>query len=363
MLALDDLSFRDLEDHRTRLIIDMLSKRVYRPAEIADTLEVTGLSPGDYNLDSPAKIIWRAVVPDAAIRGKLTTLIARVVDDDPAFGLELDRQLQALLAPSGSGQWYHHNDPYTCGFVGPRTERAVIDRAGLRSGLYDLATDQYRILVISGSARSGKSHSWVLIDHLRNAGHLVGHRFVRVTTHFWSGEVTGEDLASSLADKLGLNLELRPSGEHPDARIRKLLDLMVGRYPQDDGVVRWILLDGLDRPGVQDSARDLVKRLITLVDENELPQTRLIVTGLDLLGLTVGYTVRVEEIPTIDAALVRSFLTDVAMHLGCTLTPAELDRYVIQVLGTGEPRDLRDIEKSVVQVVKSWVASERHVAT
>ncbi len=192
--------------------------------------------------------------------------------------------------------------------------------------------------------------------------HLIA-KVRKSSTHAWSGEVTGEDLACSLADKLGLNLELRPSKEHPDARIRKLLDLMVGQYPQGDGVVRWIVLDGLDRPGVQDSARDLAKRLITLVDENELPQTRLIVTGLDLLGLTVGYTVRVEEIPTIDATLVRSFLADVAMHLGCTLTPGELDRYVVQVLGTGERRDLRNIEKSVVQAVKSWVASERHVAT
>ena len=100
-------------------------------------------------------------------------------------------------------------------------------------------------------------------------------RFVRVTTHTWSGEVSGEDLALSLADKLGLDIKLTPSRELDDARIRKILDMVIGRYPQGDGITRWIILDGLDRPGVQNSARDMAKRLITLVDEGELPQTRL----------------------------------------------------------------------------------------
>jgi hypothetical protein len=197
----------------------------------------------------------------------------------------------------------------------------------------------------------------VLVDHLRNAGKLIGkHWFVRVTTHAWSGEVTGEELACSLADKLGLNIKLTPSRELDDARVRKLLDLIVGQYPQDDGVTRWIVLDGLDRPGVQNSARDMAKRLITLVDEDELPHTRLIVTGLDVLGLTDGYTVQIEEIPSIDKTLVRSFLGEAAVRLGRTVSSEELDACVVEVLGTEEvSRDLRDVEEAVVQLVKSWV--------
>ncbi|HKI21084.1 MAG TPA: hypothetical protein VKA15_24545 [Isosphaeraceae bacterium] len=341
----------------------MLTDSVYQSDKVRAYLQAAGLKPGLYNTDI-AYIAWATAVPDAARNGRLRNLIDRVVEDDSAFGRELERRLQPLLAPSGGEcAWYHHDNPYECDFVGPRASRAVIDRAGLRRGLRELATDEYWILVVSGKARSGKSHSWVLIDHLRNAGKLTGvHRFVRVTTHTWSGEVTGEDLTQSLIAKLGLNIGLTPSGELEDARIRKLLDMLVGQYPQGDDVTRWIILDGLDRPGVQNSARDVAKRLITLVDEGELPKTRLIVTGLDPLGLTVAHTVRFEEIPSINKALLRSFFEDVAAHLGRTVADEELNACVDEVLGTGEPLpDLHDVEEAVVQTVKKcWVDGARN---
>jgi len=362
MLRLDDLSLADPGDPRTKLIVQLLTKSVYGAAPVATYLEAAGLTPGLYNIDI-AKIAWAAAVPDAARNSQLQTLIDRVAEDKPAFIRELERQWQDLLAPSGGEHaWYHHDDPYSCTFVGLRASRAVIDRSGLRRGLQELATDQYWILVVSGQARSGKSHSWVLIDHLRKAGKLTGvHRFVRVTTHDWSGDVTGEDLVESLMDKLGLDIRLTPSRELEDARIRKLLDRLVGHYPQSDDVTRWIILDGLDRPGVQNSARDVAKRLISLVDEGELPRTRLIVTGLNALGLTIAHTIRFEEIPSIDRALLRSFFQDVATQMGRAVTAEELDSCVTEVLKTGEPLpDLRDIEDAVIkQVKKCWVDGAR----
>jgi hypothetical protein len=360
MLTLDDPSMENPEDPRTRLIVRMLSSKLYTSSTIAASLEVAGLSPGNYKLDNAAIYTWLAVVPDAARLGKLAALIERVIEQDAAFGVQLERQWQFLITPSGGEHgWYRHDDPYTSGFVGLRASRAVIDREGLRSGLRDLATDQYRILVVSGKPRSGKSHSWELVGHLRDAGRLGGEfQLVRVTTHAWgSDKVTGEALISSLADKLALGIVLASSGELADARIRKFLDLFVGHYPQDDGKTRWIVLDGLDLPHVEDSARDVAKRLITLVDEGELSRTRLIVTGLDTLGLTAGYTVQLEEIPAIDKMVVRTFLTDVAEDLGHPVTPEELDDCVADVLGEGElPRDLRDVERAVVQLVKArWI--------
>jgi hypothetical protein len=363
MITLDGLPLSDPSDPRTKLIVEMLTESVFQSERVRAYLQAAGIKPGFYDTNI-ANIAWVSAVPDAARNGRLQDLIDRVVEDDSAFGRELERRLQPLLMPSGGeSAWYRNDDPYSCDFVGPRASRAVIDRAGLRRGLRELATDDYWILVVSGQARSGKSHSWVLIDHLRNAGKLTGvHRFVRVTTHTWSGEVTGEDLAQSLIAKLGLNIGLTPSGELEDARIRKLLDMLVGAYPQDDGVTRWIILDGLDRPGVQNSARDVAKRLITLVDEGELPKTRLIVTGLDPLGLTVAHTVRFEEIPPINKARLRSFFEEVAAHLGRTVAAEELDACVDEVLGTGEPTlDLHDVEEAVLQTVKKrWVDGVRN---
>jgi hypothetical protein len=354
--GLDDPSLGDLDDPGTQLIIELLSRRVSGIPRISALLEAARLSPEDYPLET-AKLTWTAAVPDAAKRGQLRELIAHVVGEDAAFRTEFNRRWQSFVTPSDV--WYHHDDPYTSCFVSAGASRAVIDRAGLRSGLHDLATDQYWVLVILGKVGSGRSHSWFLVAHLRDAGVLIGmNDFVRVTTQDWVGEYTGEDLVRSLAGRLGMNIELTPSEELDDARTRKLVDVFVGRYIAErskrrDDVIRWIFLDGLDRPGVQNSARDVAKRLITMVDEGELEKTRLIITGLDGIGLTFGPSVKVEEIPSIDKTLVRSFLGDVAAHLGRNVTSQELDKCVAEVLGTGE---LRDVGNRVVQLAKTrWV--------
>jgi hypothetical protein len=357
MLVLDDLSMSDPRDPRTCLIVDMLTKNIPMIREVHDYLQAAGMNPGIYD-SNIAGLAWQAAVPDAVKQGQLSELIARIVEKAPAFGTKLEERLQGLRSKQ---PWYHDDNPYASSLVGHGDLHAVIDREKLRNGLRDLARDDSRILLVSGKPRSGKSHTWVLMRHLRDAKKLTGeHRFVRVTTHGLAGEatgdeVTGEALASELADKLGLNIWLNPSGELADARARKLVNMIVGNYPQNDGVTRWIILDGLDRPGVQDSARDVAKRLITLVAEEELPQTRLIVTGLDTLGLTVGYAVPVEQIQAIDKKQVREFLVDVAKHLNRVLAPVDLDAYVAEILGTGKRRrDLYQVEQAVLQRVKSW---------
>jgi hypothetical protein len=355
VLTYDDPAFGELTDPRVRLLIDLLSSNIYGD-QIPVALGSAGLSVGDYPLTT-AKLAWTNVVPDAARLGKLGALVGVVSASRPAFARELERKMSQLLQPVGGG-WYRHDDPYKHSFVGLRSARAVIDRGGLRSGLRELAEDQYWVLVVHGQPRSGKSHTWLLVDHLRTVGKLVGvNRFVRVTTHHWSGEVTGEAIAQSLAAKLGLSIDLTPSGELDDARVRKFLDHLVGVYPGGDGITRWIILDGLDRPGVQEGARDLARGLIQLVEDGELPQTRLIITGLDPLGLNVGYAVRTEEIPAIDRALLRAFLADVATHLGRTTCDGELEEWIAEILGPGpQLRDLSEVEASVVRLVTtSWV--------
>jgi hypothetical protein len=352
VLRYDDPAFGELTDPRARLLIDLLSRNIFGD-ELPLALKSAGFNPGDYPL-GVAKLTWTAVVPDAARVGRLGALVQVVSGSRPAFATELDRQMSELLRPvAADGGWYRHDDPYTCSFVGLRSARAVIDRVELRKGLRQLAEEQYWVLVVHGPPRSGKSHTWLLIDHLRNVGKLMGaHRFARVTTHRWSGEVTGEAIAQSLASKLVLPIDLAPSGELDDARVRKFLDHLVGVYPQDDGITRWIILDGLDRPGVLEGARDLARGLIQLVEDGELPRTRLVVTGLDPLGLHVGYAVRTEEIPAIDRTLLRAFLTDVAAHLERSTTDEELDELITEALGPGpEPRDLGEVERCVVDMV------------
>ena len=233
-LSLNDLYLGDLRDPRTMLIVKMLSQRVYGESNVSATLEAAGLSPADYEIGR-ARRAWLAAVPDAARERKLDALVGYVAETDRAFGRELEWELRALLTPAdGGAAWYRCGDPFRCGFVGSGASRAMIDRGELRQGLYDLTHDQSRVLIITGQPGSGKTHSWLLIDHLREAGRLTGHKCVRATTHSWgNAEVTGEMVAQSLADRLGLDIRLTPSGELPDARARKILDMLIGQYPVD----------------------------------------------------------------------------------------------------------------------------------
>ena len=103
-------------------------------------------------------------------------------------------------------------------------------------------------------------------------------------------------------------------------------------------------MTGSDRPGVNDSARDFARRLISLVDEGELPNTRLVVTGLDILGLDLSHGIQHEEIPSIDRAQVKAFLTT-SPHLQREADEATIDALVAEVLGDEDGLlDLREVE-------------------
>jgi hypothetical protein len=362
MISLDDLSLGDLSDPRTRLIAEMLAQKYHFPNEVGAAIQAGGLSPWIYPL-AVAKLAWDTAVPDAVRERKLDALLAPVVRDDPVFGEDLERRLRELTGAAGAGGWYPCGDPYHCGFVGPGASRAVIDREQFRAGLRSLAAEDYRVLVVSGPPGSGKTHSWRLIDHLRQAGMLDGHKCVRVSTHIWgNAEVTGEMIAQAVADRLGLDIRLTGSGELADARARKILDMLVGRYPAD-GVIRWIVLDGLDRPRVLDSARDVGRQLITMVDDGELPNTRLVITGFDGSLTAVSASVLTDQIPAIDRERMRSFLADVAARLGRAVGAAELDALAAEVLGAaGSPSAMAELETAVVALVKrEWAPGGQHV--
>lgn len=353
MLNFDDPSLADPSDPRLNLITGMLTKSVYREAEISTILENAGLSPGDYSLGR-ASITWAEAVRDAAREGTLGRLLACVTETDKAFLPGLERQIrQRQMLPGGRRVWYRCDDPFACGFVGAGAGRAVIDRQELRRGLQDLAAEESRVLIVTGEPGAGKSHSWRLIAHLQQAVAMVAsHRFVRVTTHDWAGEVSGENLALKLARRLGLEINLAPSSELDDARVRRILDMIVGRYPRDR-LIRWIVIDGLDRPLVQETARDVARQLIVLVSDSELPDTRLIITGFDTLGLDGDGSYQMERIPPIDEEMVSAFLDTVASHLGRHTSSEELAALAAEVLEAGgNPRSLRKVELAVVQLVK-----------
>lgn len=346
------------EDKRIKVIADFLTRVVYHEEEIKSALEWAELQPGIYSLKQP-RLAWLAAVTDACNGGRLEALVdaAAGVKQDAFLKQELARELEQMPA-AGDGRWYRCIDPWDSKLVGPDASRAVIDRSGLRNGLRQLAREQRRVLVISGSAGSGKSHSLRLIEHLWDAKHLVGHRYALVSTHESSGEWTGDQLALTLARRLGLDLDIRPGGDElGDALVRKILDLIVGRYPQDQASPCWIVLDGLDRPLVHESARDMARRLIAMVGLGALRPTRLIITGLDDLTNEERRYAIWERIPAIDNVLMREFISAVAGEVGYQLRQGELDAHVADVLGSGaERRTLDEVEDAVIRLVHGELA-------
>jgi hypothetical protein len=98
----------------------------------------------------------------------------------------------------------------------------------------------------------------------------------------------------------------------------------------------------------------VARLLVMMVSERDLPNTRLVITGFDQLGLVGGASMRVETIPAINAVLLRSFLVDAAGHLGHDdVDPEDLDDLVASALGDDDmPRSLAEIETAVVRLVK-----------
>jgi hypothetical protein len=316
-------------DPQVAAIADLLAERSYGQQLIERALDGAGLSPLDYRLDYPARLLWREIVGHATGRDRLEALITCVSMADAALGGALERRLD-------SSGWYQCGDPYYCCLFGPGLKTAMIDRAGLRSGLANLAQDEYRVLVVSGERGSGKTHSWRLIEHLsQKGGPLAGHKCIRVSTHAWGSgtRVTSEMVAQEVADLLDLNVEAMGGSELPQARTRKILTLLTARYPAD-GILRWIVLDGLDREEAidADDAKDVALPLIRKVADGELPDTRLVITGFDPLWLPARRATTVEAIPPIGWDLVRAFLADASAHLGRPVGAAELDAFATTVL-------------------------------
>lgn len=365
MISLDALRLYGPNDLRTKAIVELLARTIYDKDDIARALEDANISPGEITWGK-ASIAWRELVPLAARENKLDALIEGITKNNPAFGVRLEQVLRPLLATADI--WYPCHDPYYCGFFGPGATTAMIDRDGLRTGLQNLANDQYRVFIVSGARKSGKSHSWLLIDHVRQAGKLAGHECVCVSTHDWSAgtKVSGAMMVQAIADQLSLQVKATESDELGEARTRKLLNLLTGQYPKSDGVTRWIVLDGLDRDEAINAvdAKDVALKLIPMVNTNRLPDTRLVITGFNPLWLPTKRQILFESITAIDEARVSAFLSATAGHLGYEVDPKSLAALVSEVLNAGGPSlDLELIEDAVVRLAKrEWGPGGRHAS-
>ena len=342
--TLYNLRYLEKEDPRFRILLELLTELIFSKHEMEEVLMGCGILPGNYDLSIP-RHGWHAIILDAIPDGRLQKLITEAIRTRPAIKKELNNRLIASEKEYAHQKvWYQNTDPINCKFVGRGATRAIVDREQLRRHLRDLSSGMYKVLLVEGGPRSGKSHTWRLIEHLMTAGPPAGlpmFSAVKVSIHSLGTQVNAGEIMGTLADRLGLDLNLAASSEMPDARTRKMVDRFIGQLP-DDGKIRWIVIDGLDRPGVDPDCVDLARRLVSVIEEGELPNTRLVITGLpegDSIGSRFVLYETIKEIKEDD---IERFIRGVAEDIKKPINSPTVEQIVREILpeveSPGPPR-------------------------
>ncbi|RSM60713.1 hypothetical protein DMH03_18415 [Amycolatopsis sp. WAC 01376] len=334
------IHFPDWGDGTARLLHDTLNKAFYLRDELIDIYRGAGLAPFEVDWGQPAAQLWPTITRDAADAGRLAHLIELVKARCPAVGPDLDA---VLAAHNTDGSWYSPRERHLSLLLGPGCQRALLDRRDLRAHLVDLARKQFPVLSITGEPGSGKSYSRHLIQHMAGDPALACEfRLVNVEDDFYD-HVDATGFMTALAARLGLPTYF-PVDQHTEqARtVRELVDVFVGRFAALPKKMRWIFIDGLDRPQVSSGVHMVVAQLAKEVEAGQLPGARLIVTGHPGdFSPAVLEVLRHEKLTGVTTSHLQGFFRGLADHVGKPISDDELEALVDQVLGEADLDDLR----------------------
>lgn len=161
-----------LADRRARELREILARVYFQPKLIADVLHAAGMSPGDYDLDGSARLIWGGILMTAYNRMEIEPLLDEVEKDaDARRWRDRIRELRgpspvveaegdAKLEPPGN-----HEHELILG-----EESTLLDVAFLAVGL--TRTPSIARLTIQWDA-----------DHAYGTGFLIGERHVLTNYH------------------------------------------------------------------------------------------------------------------------------------------------------------------------------------
>lgn len=329
----------DWHDATADLLHETLREAYYRMNDLIELYSSVGLRPNDFAWEGTARVLWPSITRDCAGAGKLEDLIVLVRDARPATGPALTKVLAAQVS---GGNWYRSAERHLSHLLGPGCGRAMLDRLDLRTHLRDLADGGFPVLSITGDPGSGKSYSRHLIQHIASDPLLnCDFRIIDVADEFYD-RVDSLGFMTALANRLGMTGDFAVDPHVEESRkVRELVDIFVGRYAQLPSRLRWIFIDGLDRPTVQSGVRIAVARLAKEVESGQLPATRLIVTGHPGdFAPAVMEVLRHEQLGDVTPAHVHGFFKGVARHVGKEISEQHLSLLVHQVLEEAELADL-----------------------
>ncbi|HEU5469084.1 MAG TPA: hypothetical protein VFV67_00410 [Actinophytocola sp.] len=330
----------DWRDAIADLLHRTLRDMAWQNEMIVEIWHAIGMSPAEVVWSQSAATLWPTLTRDAFDAGRLEDLVRAVRARVPAAASALDR---VLTAPAASAPWYTPLERHMSMLVGPGCRRALIDRAGLRRAVLRMLQEDYPILAITGGPGSGKSYSRHLIQHIVTNPTLTCDFVAIDIENDWYDDVRAADLVRALASRLGLaSIDFSADHVEQSRAVRELVHQLVGRFRTLPARLRWIFIDGLDRPWVRPCVHIAVAQLAKEVESGQLRDTRLVVTGhpgdfcpevLDVL--------LVEQLTGLTEHHLREFFHEIADAVGHSLTPEELTGMVNDVLGETDLSDLR----------------------
>jgi hypothetical protein len=238
------------------------------------------------------------------------------------------------------------------------TDLAMVNRTTLRDHLEQLAGSALiggRILVVNGPPFSGKTYSKELIGYLRRA--LENFKLVFIDLLNIQGEVKPSDLASSIAQQLGLSDSvLPPLDQEQDSRwVEAFCNRLTGQLG-DKNDPWWVVIDGFTHITLSQPVDDLVKQLATR-SRMTLPGLRLVLLSYpERLPPDVERVVLREDIRPIDDRDLSNFFDQLYQERAQSPTPKDIAERIGEVRREFDPTDPRGMEKLgavVARIAKS----------
>lgn len=331
-------------------VLKAVSNALVHEAEMREAWGRAAMEPGKFPFGDTPRNVWNAMLRDAYNAGRLEQLLGQAEHLQPA----LTSSLAVAFAEVAPLRWYSCTDPYSSRMLGPGARRALINRSQLRKNLRDIVLDDYLVCNIQGQSGTGKSHSGYLIQHL--AQHpQIGSESIRIDIkEDHPNGVDAHAFVTGLAERLGMSSTfVVDEATHATSIADSLARKFLSRFPDLRARARWIFIDGLDRPGVQDDVHVFVRRLALAAANGELKGVRLFMTGYrgdfhnDVLDVLCQ-----EEIDSIDRSHLEDFFTDIAEHVGAELEAEEAVRLADRVLERASLSDLGRLGLAASEVAR-----------
>ena len=318
---------------RGAALVDLLVTAYPADYQMRALVTDLGMSQGVMPASMNVGLMWFELAQTMHQSRTLRRAAGLLVAKNPA----LAERVAELLADDPGTIDGNPADPFQVALLPGR--RPLIDRRDLRTTLKDFLDYNLPVFVVRGESRTGKTYSLQLILHVTAAM-----RDVLVVHVDFSQAATG-DSAAALVAKLRSRLGLSQPGDSDgdSTRTRSALDQvdqLVGTYRFSDQMRRIIVIDGLNRTGLQADVNQLAAMLITEVINRQLPRTQLVLTGYaGEVDPAYGDLVAKEDVLTITSTHIRSYFED--LILGRALADDELNDLVAEALsGQGDIEDL-----------------------